>query len=150
MKQYLAFRIFKHILNYFVYIISYTRNYARLSFELLRDYCLDKKLNIRTAESDHAPDSLSLFKDGKNYEATPYHILKKIADHLKPGPEDAFIDFGSGKGRAVFFMALQRLKKVTGVELNKELIDIARENLDNFRLGKSPMGTALFGAISPE
>lgn len=139
MRKSLAYKIFWHGVKYFTGLLQYTRCYAISSFSLIKDYYFDKKLNIQTDESCRFQDNLSLFKDGQIYQPTPYYMLEKIVDYLKPKPEDIFVDFGSGKGRVAFFMALQRLKKVIGIELNKELIDIARGNLNNFRLGNSPV-----------
>ena len=46
-------------------------------------------------------------------------------NYLKLDANDVFVDLGCGKGRAVFLAAAQKLKKVIGVELRKELADIA-------------------------
>ena len=138
-RKSLVKKIFWHTVRYFTGLLDYTRHYAISSFSLIKDYYSDKKLNIQTDETYHFQDNSSLFKDGQIYQPTPYYMLEKIVDYLKPKPEDILVDFGSGKGRVVFFMALQRLKKVTGLELNRELIDIAQKNLNSFSLSHSPI-----------
>jgi SAM-dependent methyltransferase len=50
------------------------------------------------------------------------------------GPEDVFIDVGSGMGRAVFLAARNyRFKRVIGVELSEVLNGVARANIDRNR-----------------
>jgi SAM-dependent methyltransferase len=44
-----------------------------------------------------------------------------------------FVDFGSGKGRAVLLASELPFRKVVGVEFSPELDRVARENLANFR-----------------
>jgi SAM-dependent methyltransferase len=139
MNNFLLCRIVRYVIRYFVGIARYTEDYARWPFILLRDRHIDKKLNIQTAETSSFQDEASLFQDGFHYYPTPYYVLEEIIGYLRPRPEDIFVDFGSGKGRVVFFMALQRLKKVIGVEINKELMDAAQENLKDFKLGNSPI-----------
>lgn len=139
MRKSLAYKIFRHILKYFIGLLQYTRYYAISSSAMIKDYYFDKKLNIQTDETYHFQDNFSLFKDGQIYQPTPYYMLEKIVAYLKPKPEDIFIDFGSGKGRVVFFVALQRLRKVIGIEANQELMDIACRNSNNFKLGNSPV-----------
>lgn len=121
-----------------------------LPFLTVSDFFFDKKLNIQTNKRYYVQDNSSLFKDGVFYQPSPYYLLKKIVEFLKPQPEDIFIDLGCGSGRVVFFMALQNLKKVVGVELNKKLIDIARRNLDNFKLGNSSINFINTDAASYE
>lgn len=106
-------------------------------FEIIKEHYFEKRLNIKTSEHYFFEDSFSLYKDGIAYQPTPYFIIEKIIDYLKPTPNDIFIDLGCGKGRVVFLVALQKLKKVIGVELNKELIDIAQRNLVNFTHNKT-------------
>jgi hypothetical protein len=45
-----------------------------------------------------------------------------------------FIDFGSGKGRVVLLAATYPFKSIVGVELSRELHDIATENLQRAQL----------------
>lgn len=73
------------------------------------------------------------------YDPTPYALLEKIVNYLKLGQNDVFIDFGCGKGRVVFFIAMQNLKKVIGIELDKDLADTANKNLNNLRINNTPI-----------
>ena len=43
--------------------------------------------------------------------------------------EVVFVDYGAGKGRALAAAAAQPFRKVIGVEISGELVEIARDNL---------------------
>ncbi|MDD5130346.1 MAG: RsmD family RNA methyltransferase [Candidatus Omnitrophica bacterium] len=107
------------------------------ALEIVKVHSFEKQHNIKTDGATFVEDTFSLYKDGVMYQPTPYHVLAKIIGYLKPGPEDIFVDFGSGKGRVVFFTALRELKKVIGVEMDKSLVNIANNNLANFKSGKT-------------
>ena len=64
------------------------------------------------------------------YEPAPYRSIFRALDliEIKPG-HDVFLDYGSGKGRAVVAAATYPFKKVIGVELSENLNAVARENL---------------------
>jgi len=73
------------------------------------------------------------------YEPASYAVLEKIVNYLKLNQNDVFIDFGCGKGRVVFFVAMQKLKKVIGIELDEDLVDVANRNLNNLRINNTPI-----------
>jgi SAM-dependent methyltransferase len=50
-----------------------------------------------------------------------------------PATSVSFLDFGSGKGRAVISAATFPFKRVTGVEISAYLNDIAKENVARMR-----------------
>lgn len=108
------------------------------------DHYYDKKLGIETCELDFTGKNESFYKSGKyadgiRYEPTSYHLLKKIIECLKPNMNDVFIDMGCGKGRTVFIFSTYDIKKAIGVELKKELADIARKNIENLKIRNSPI-----------
>jgi SAM-dependent methyltransferase len=60
--------------------------------------------------------------------------LRRILRPKEVGPDDVFIDFGSGMGRVVLQAALgYPFRRVVGVELSTELHDIASGNLERNR-----------------
>jgi len=138
-KKILAYKLFGEVVTYFASLYSLHRQFFFQFLETIKTHNLEKKLNIETGESSLLGEGLGLYRDGNGYQAAPYYVLEKIAGYLKLKPEDVFVDLGCGKGRVVFFFSRQKLKKVIGIELDKELIDIARENLNNFRLNKTPI-----------
>lgn len=67
------------------------------------------------------------------YIASNWGIVRKALRHFAIGPDDVFIDIGSGKGRVVLEAARYPFKRVIGVELASELHGIAERNLRRTR-----------------
>jgi len=63
-----------------------------------------------------------------------YAVLKKIPI---PSCQVVFLDYGTGKGRAVVTAATFPYKRVLGVEVVEELIEIARHNLERMNHKKA-------------
>jgi len=106
---------------------------------VVKEHFCEKKFGIITTGCSLFNDIISLHRDGVAYQPTPYGILEKTMNYLRPGPEDVFVDLGCGKGKAVFFAAEQNFKKVIGVELRKELADIALQNLKSLKIKHAPV-----------
>jgi 16S rRNA G966 N2-methylase RsmD len=71
---------------------------------------------------------------GRYYEGTNVFIFKEVFSQVEvDAPNSCFIDFGSGKGKAMFLAAEMGFRKVIGVEFSRELTDICRRNLEIFR-----------------
>jgi 16S rRNA G966 N2-methylase RsmD len=71
---------------------------------------------------------------GRYYEGTNAFVFKKIFSQVKiDAPNSCFVDFGSGKGKAMFMAAEKGFRKVIGVEFSIELVDICRKNLEAFK-----------------
>jgi SAM-dependent methyltransferase len=114
--------------------------FLRHKCSLAKAHYYDKILGIETTGYyNTATEDISCYKDMAAYSPTPYGRLEKMIAYLKLTPNDVFVDLGCGEGRVVFFVALNRLKKVIGVELNKQLIDIAKKNLDNLKINRTPI-----------
>jgi hypothetical protein len=67
------------------------------------------------------------------YVATGRFVVPRVLRRIGVGPDDVFIDFGSGKGRVVYQAAQFPFKRVIGVEIAEELNCIARYNIDHNR-----------------
>ncbi|MBI2441065.1 MAG: class I SAM-dependent methyltransferase [Lentisphaerae bacterium] len=106
---------------------------------IIREYYWEKRLGITTNAPCVIREQLGLHNDGARYQPTPYNILERAFDYLRPAPDDVFIDLGCGQGRAVFVAATRRFKKVIGVEINQELLAIAKRNLDKLKLNVAPI-----------
>ena len=72
--------------------------------------------------------------ESNDYAPSAYGDLRRIMRELdiQPG-RDVFVDFGSGKGRAVIIAALRPFARVIGVEGSPALNEIARRNVQRAR-----------------
>src|SRR5689334_21283292 len=52
---------------------------------------------------------------------------------LRPGPADVFVDLGAGKGRALLMAGRLPYRRVVGIELDPELAQCARRNVEQAR-----------------
>lgn len=77
--------------------------------------------------------------DSREYEPTRYKTIQKILNALELNKEDVFVDYGCGKGRVVFVVAMKKIKKVIGLEIDKKMLQIANSNLKNFNKNLSPV-----------
>ena len=60
----------------------------------------DEKLQIHTCGRDDSAEDANHFP----YEPTPYTVLQRLAEEGGIGKDQHVIDYGSGKGRAAFFL----------------------------------------------
>jgi len=64
------------------------------------------------------------------YQPAGVFRLRRILPPREVGPDDVFLDFGSGKGRALLQAAMHYpFRRVYGVEISERLSDIAQRNL---------------------
>jgi hypothetical protein len=75
------------------------------------------------------------FDDPKyiRYEPSAWRWLPRALRGRKIGPDDVFVDLGSGKGSALIVAGQFPMRRVIGVELADELNVVARENIDKVR-----------------
>ncbi|GAB4146459.1 MAG: class I SAM-dependent methyltransferase [Planctomycetaceae bacterium] len=86
-------------------------------------------LGIETESCDDWQDSFA-DENYHVYQPLCYSCIDTALSRLDITPgEDAFLDYGSGKGRIVSVAATYPFKRVLGVELLADLNDIARENI---------------------
>jgi SAM-dependent methyltransferase len=67
------------------------------------------------------------------YRPTAWLTLQQLFRRLKVGPDDVFLDVGSGMGRVLLVAARHPFKRVIGVEQNVEMTEIARRNVERSR-----------------
>jgi hypothetical protein len=68
------------------------------------------------------------------YQAAPAWLIREILDSIPLQPNTfAFIDLGSGKGRALLVASELPFAKIVGIELSHELHRIAEQNLGRYR-----------------
>lgn len=94
----------------------------------------DARRGISTAQE--VADQELGFADPQNhaYVATDYDVFMAAMQRVKVRPgEDVFVDFGSGKGRAVLLAAERPFRRVIGVEFSPQLHEVAQKNLRTAR-----------------
>jgi len=66
------------------------------------------------------------------YVPTPRGVVKSMLEIANAGPEDIVIDLGCGDGR-ILIMAVEEfeVKRAIGYELNKQLVETAKNNIYN-------------------
>lgn len=87
------------------------------------------RLGIATREYAH---DVAVFDQGEccGYEPIDYLCFDQVLAHLHPiGPEDGFLDYGCGMGRALMLAARHPWGAVVGVEMDPRLAAIARQGL---------------------
>lgn len=78
----------------------------------------DEKLRIRTSGVKELKE-----KHHNRVEATPYEALEVLYRNYTLGEEDQVVDFGCGRGRAMFYIHHHFNVPVTGVEADDETFD---------------------------
>ena len=138
-KNCLIYKILREFKNLFVSFVDIIKCYLTRTAMVIKDHYWDKRLGIKTTAPFHFYNDPDLDKHITQYVPTPYDRLKQIMDYLNLQTSDVFIDLGCGQGRTIFFAAQQRLKKVIGIEINKELADIAKDNCKNLKTNNAPV-----------
>lgn len=141
MKDSLAYKILSELVTSYLRLVKKICRYIDKLIRVIKDHYYDKKVGVETSESYfyRFRDNVSLYKDMHIQRPTPYRTLEKIIEYLKVDQGDIFIDLGCGKGRAIFLVAAQKLKKVIGIELDPGLVKIARRNLENVKNNNTPV-----------
>lgn len=135
MKIWLVAKIGRMTSNFLKNPIVYSSSCITKLFFLIRE----KRLGIETYGYDTPNDNIGLYGDAIRHSTSSYSKLNKMINYLKLNKEDVFIDLGCGVGRPIFLVATQRLKKIIGIEIRKELVDIAKRNLRNLKLNNTPI-----------
>lgn len=122
-------------------IREYRRRQQRITMRAVESclcWCYEKRLGIDTLGFFESKEKQSFFKDENVYDALPYVIIRKIFNFLRPGREDVIMDLGCGKGRIICFAAAERrMKRVIGVELYRDLYEMAVENVNNLKVKRT-------------
>ena len=117
--------------------IKYAPYYFGLSRFIYRDRLFDWKYGVET-RSRVSLDELDISYDskrfGRNYGPSDPVIFKEMLSCLKIKHEDfAFVDFGSGKGRAILMASEFPFKRIIGIEFSAALNDTARNNIRQYK-----------------
>lgn len=111
--------------------------YIGLTGFIYRDRLFDWKYGVETRSRvslDHLDISYESKRFGRNYGPSDPIIFKKMLECLKIKYEDfTFIDFGSGKGRAILMASELPFKRIVGIEFSEALNETARKNLSRYK-----------------
>lgn len=101
-----------------------------------RDDSLDRKYGIDTHSAGTpapAAGEGACAPHGHHYEPIQLAVFNRIMRALPHDPAGlAFVDFGSGKGRALVLAALRGFRRVIGIEYDENLHRIAQRNVARF------------------
>ncbi|CAN5713964.1 hypothetical protein BH20ACI3_BH20ACI3_05140 [soil metagenome] len=106
------------------------REYKDWRFD--RRYQVDTDGSIQLNELDiNNPNR----QHGQRYEAVPADVFHHMLAHLPEiGYQDfTFVDFGSGKGRALLLASEYSFKQIVGIEFSSQLDKIAKGNIDTYQ-----------------
>ena len=67
------------------------------------------------------------------YRPSSWLVLRELFRRMEVAADDVVVDIGSGMGRALLVAARRPFKRVIGVEMDRELTDIARRNVERHR-----------------
>jgi SAM-dependent methyltransferase len=96
----------------------------------ITDLVFERRLGVQTS-GDIRLEDLGIAADGRvKYRPVGWLMLRRILPPSAVTMDDVFLDIGSGKGRAVLLAAAYRFRRVIGVELSTQLVDIAQDNVD--------------------
>ena len=79
-------------------------------------------------------DELGVAGQGRAfYEGIAWIPLRRALRSLEPGPDDVFVDLGSGRGQALVVAGQLPMRRVIGVELAEQLTHDAERNIATAR-----------------
>jgi SAM-dependent methyltransferase len=106
---------------------------ARPAYVSVRDWLTklaERHYHIRTSDIIELDELGIAAPDRIRHKPTPWFALRRALPPRSVGPDDVFIDLGSGMGRVAFQAALRYpFKRVIGVELSRKLHETAIENI---------------------
>lgn len=94
-------------------------------------YGVETSGSLETVELDIASDNRT---HGVRYEATPVKTVHRVLAQIPTNLSSyTFVDYGSGKGKALLLASHHPFRKIIGVEYAKDLHDVAERNLRSYR-----------------
>ncbi len=93
----------------------------------------EKKYNIRSIGSDHLKHLEKIGVDTSHatmYMPASFGLIEKCIQYCKPQAIKHLLDVGCGMGRVVVVAAHLGVLNITGIELSKKLLEVARKNIN--------------------
>lgn len=114
----------------FIGIFKNMKKYYRWGYFFCRSFFWEKPKGL----DFHLHKWVLKSKGNNGYTVTSENHLKQIFSALNITENNSFIDIGCGKGFVLTKAAKQPYKKVTGIDVEEELIQIARKNISILKL----------------
>jgi SAM-dependent methyltransferase len=109
---------------------------ARYSWPLLfrgnwREFIFRLRLALARLDLENVTiEELNLSAERSNYYSdSSVPALDEVLEKFRIGSNDAVMDFGCGKGGVLIILAKYPFRRITGLDISAELIDIAKNNL---------------------
>ena len=122
---------------YYFFRSLYYRGFINTLRLLFYEQFYEKKLGIHThsiVELNHLTLAGKNSIENHHYQGASYDVLFKIFQKLPLNTHQyTFVDFGCGKGRAIFVAEQCGFTKLIGVDIAHELIDEANENKNCYK-----------------
>ena len=102
--------------------------------ESIEQRVFDRRLGVSTHGIVYTDDSLTATgSDNLYYDNSGWLPVRRALKDLGPGPEDVFVDLGSGKGQALLIAGQLPFQRVVGVEIYDDLSECAKRNIERAR-----------------
>ena len=96
-------------------------------------WVVERRDGVETSDYVYLED-LGLPSDNRVWhDPSDWLGLQRVLASLQISPDDVFVDYGSGLGRALLVAAAFPFARVVGLEISGELTRRARENIDRWR-----------------
>jgi SAM-dependent methyltransferase len=104
----------------------------------LVDHWHERRLGVETGGHLRLPELGIDNKEFHEYAAIGYYAIRSAIRRI-PLPHEtvSFVDYGSGKGRAVIVAATFPFRKAVGVEISEQLNDVAKANIARMKHRKA-------------
>lgn len=130
-------KIFKY--TYYFFLSLKNRGLFFTLRLMYNEWYWEKKLGISSMRIETLPAQLSYSDSVReqfhHYQGASFYILHETFRHL---PAEAlngrFIDFGCGKARVLLVAANHGFSKISGIDIDKELLEVARKNISVSKL----------------
>ncbi len=121
----------------FIREYGFRRFVQEVHYRLVNQYW-ERRLGVRTSGMVEL-SSLGIHnEDSIEYTPMGYHALFSVLRRIPLAVSDvSFLDYGSGKGRAIVVAATFPFRRVVGVDMSENLNRVARANIERMRHKKA-------------
>jgi SAM-dependent methyltransferase len=98
---------------------------------VLQQRVFERRMQVSTAGHTYLDEGI----DSENafYEGCEWIPTRRVLKSLEPGPDDVFVDLGSGKGQALLIAGRLPYRTVLGIDLDPALVEAADQNVERAR-----------------